>query len=86
MFLGGLVLLPDAAAAKVRAPVVGQEALARLGGLGRAPNVPVALRTVLARAGFLELGVLVRGVVDDEVEHNAHAAGIRLLNEREHVL
>ena len=50
------------------------------------PDVPVALRVVLAQPGLLEPRVVGRGVVDDEVDDDADAALVRGLDERAEVL
>ena len=86
VLLGVLIPLPNTAATKVAAPIVGRQALTRLGVFGRLPDVPIALGAVLAGDRLLEPGVLVGGVVDDEVEHYAQVAGMGFFDERLHVL
>ena len=75
VLLRRLVPLPGRAR-EVRLPVGRLGARrARLGARpGVAPPVPVALRAVAARPRLHEPRVLVRGVVDDEVHHEPHAA------------
>lgn len=79
--LAGLgVLLPD------RVLLVGKDDL--VGGVRRlrvAPHVPVAVRVVGALAGLLEPGVLIGGVVDDQVADDAHAAVVRRAQHLDHV-
>ncbi len=48
---------------------------------GGPPDVPVALGVVLRGAAGGEPGVLVAGVVDDEVHDQAHAAAVQSLDE-----
>ena len=50
--------------------------------VGVRPDVPVGARVVLARARLLEPRVVGRRVVHDEVGDDAHAALVRLLDER----
>ena len=72
----GLVPLPGRAAEHAQ-PVVGRAAARR----GIAPQVPVASRVGAARAGLEEPGVLVRGVVGDEVEQHPDPARVGGLDE-----
>ena len=73
---GGVVELPGAAA-EVAEPVVGRAAV----GGGVAPDVPVALGVVARRSRFDEPGVLVGGVVGDEVEEHLQAAAVGFVDE-----
>jgi hypothetical protein len=83
-----VVLLRDRVPRPVRRFRVGEDD-ARAGVLVRvvAPHVEVALGAALGRAPRrLEPGMLVRGVVDDELGDHAQPAGVRLLHEALHVL
>ena len=62
-------------------PVVRTHTVAVLVIFGRSPDVPVPLGVILGRSGLLEPLVLVRGVVDDQVEYDAHAAFVDLVDE-----
>jgi hypothetical protein len=66
--LGGIVPRPGRAEGELRDPVVRW-----LVGGAVAPDVPVTLGVVAARAGLLEPGVLVGRVVGDEVDQQLHA-------------
>ncbi len=78
---GGGVKLP-AAAAEARLPVVGRAAVR-----GRiAPEVPVPVRIVPGFARFLEPAVLVRGVVEHQVEDYADAAPVGFIQQALKVL
>ena len=49
--------------------------------VGVAPHVPVAARIVRGAARFLEPGVLIRRVVQDQLDDDAQPAGVRLVEE-----
>ena len=71
---GGLVELPRALG-EVGAPVVRRAAVR----LGIAPDVVVAVGIVAALAALHEPRMLVRGVIDHQVHHQLHAAGVNAL-------
>ncbi|KAI3485398.1 hypothetical protein L1887_51321 [Cichorium endivia] len=70
---------------EVGPPVVGRPAGAVGVVLCRPPDVPVALAALLGRARVFEPGMLVRGVVYDEVEDELDAARVTLGDELVHV-
>ena len=60
-------------------------ALVGAGRLFVGPDIPVAMRGILCSARRLEPGVLVRGVVDDEVDDHADAALLAAMGELDEI-
>lgn len=72
-------------ASKERRPIVGRKTFALGRVFWRLPHIPIGLRVRLVASALLKPGVLVRGVVDDQVEQQLHVAGVNLADQVVHI-
>ena len=71
--------------AKDSSPVVWRAFLA-IDDLGISPDVPFSFRVGLVLFAFFEPGMLIAGVVDDQVEYQLHAELMNFINQFVHIL